>query len=248
VNLLSGATTTPVFGATIAITKLWRQVPSPLISPPPDPFQLVSLNPPLSAFRPVASTLRHLTATPIASTFVLLTDLQPGLSTLKLSNTVGLAPGQILAFDRLDLERREFIAIASINGASGPAQPATVQLRFPLAYRHFSVEHVAPGLPGPLNTLGVPAIAGDRVLLANSLNGIATTNPLEITGGTATVEYRTASVFSVPSDIRGLYRLPLLSRVGQIELTANDGVHLPVAQTLIPEYNQGQNRVDFILR
>jgi hypothetical protein len=248
INLIAGGATTPVAGASVTMTKLWRRVPSPVLSPPPDPFTLVSLNPVLSAFRPVATTIVRRSLIPVASTFVLLSDLQPGTSSLLLSNTLGLAPGSLLAFDRLDLEHREIVAIASIGGSSGPGQPSPVQLRFPLAYRHFGVEVVALGVPGPSNTLGVPAIVGDRVALANSAAGIVSGNLVEINGGTAGAEYRTASVFSVLSDVRGFYLLPLLSRVGQIELTANDGVHTPVAQTVIPEYNQSRNRVDFILR
>lgn len=247
VSLKVGAAISSVSGATVSITKLWRQVPSPVLSPPPDPFLLASLTPMLSASRPAGTTITRQTVTLVPSTFVLLTDLQPGISTLKVSNTAGLAPGQILAFDRLDPDRREFIVIASITGSSGPLQPANVLLQYPLANRHISVEHVALVAAGPADSLGVPAISGDSILLANSLTSIATGDLVEINGGAAAVEYGTVSLGSTISDIRGLYRLPPLSRVGQLELTANDGVHLPVAQILIPDYNQGQNRIDFIL-
>jgi hypothetical protein len=247
IDLKVGSTITPVSGAAIRITKLWRQVPSPVLNPPPDPFLLASLRPTLSASRPVGATLTRHAIAVLPSTFVLLSDMQPGSLTLKLSNTIGLAAGEVLAFDRVDPDHREFIAIAAITGSSAPSQPATVELRFPLAFRHGTAEHVALVPGGPPDSLGVSAIAGDTVLLANSLAAISTGDLVEISGGVATVEYRTVSLGSSVSDVRGLYRLPPLSRVGQIELTANDGVHSPVAQILIPNYDQGQNRVDFIL-
>jgi hypothetical protein len=248
VELQTAAATTPIAGATVAITKLWRQIPSPVLNPPPDPFQPLSLDPALAASRPIATTLRRRSAIVAPSTFVLLDDLQPGLTTFRLSNTVGLAPGQILAFDRLDLDHREFVAIDSITGAISPLQPATIQLRFALAYRHFKVESVTLGPAGAVNTLGVPAIEGDRVFLADSLNGIVTGTLIEISGGAAPDEYRTGSIFSVTSDVRGFYRLPPLSRVGQLELTAQDGVHLPFPRMLIPKYEEGHSSADFTLR
>jgi hypothetical protein len=51
----------------------------------------------------------------------------------------------------------------------------------------------------------------------------------------------------VTSDALGNYRLPLLSRVAELELTANDGVHAAVPLLVIPQYGYQDNRVDFLL-
>lgn len=247
VSLLTGTMVKPLVGAQVSITKIWRQMPSPVTSPPPDPFDPAAVRPTLSAVRLTGANIRQQPLALVASKFVLLQEVQSGDSSLTLSDTVGLSAGQILAFDRVDPDYSEFVAIKAITGSSGPNQPATVQLEFPLAYRHKKVEHVSAGALGPLNKLGVDAIAGDTVLLANSLSGIGSPDVVEISGGIPSAEYRTLRSFTVVSVALGLYRLPPLSRVAQLELTASDGVHLPVSQIVVPDYREEENRVDFTL-
>jgi hypothetical protein len=248
VSLISGTDLLPVAGAHVSLTKLWRIIPSPVLNPPPDPFVVASLRPALYAARPVGAAITRQPLNLIPSTFTTQKDPQAGDSWVFLSNTVGLAAGQILAFDRLDPEHAEFLTIASITGSTAPSQPASVQLLFPLAERHTAVELMTPGAAGAANTLGVDAIPGEVILLANSLTGISNTDVIRVAGGSSGPEYHTAFLFAVLSDSRGLYRLPKLSRVAQLELIANDGVHNPVPQPVIPDYREGQNRVDFDLR
>ena len=77
--------------------------------------------------------------------------------------------------------------------------------------------------------------------------GIASGDVVAISGGVSPVEYQFASIFAVTSDALGNYRLPLLSRVAELELTTNDGVHAPVPLPVIPQYGYQDNRVDFLL-
>jgi len=70
---------------------------------------------------------------------------------------------------------------------------------------------------------------------------------VEIDDGVAPPEYHLVAQFSTTTDADGFYRLPPLNRVGQLELTADDGVAPAVRQTVIPNYELIQNTVDFSL-
>jgi hypothetical protein len=247
VTLQSGTGLAPVVGAQVSITKIWRKVP-PAVVPPPDPFPPVSLQPDIYAARPVGATLRRQLFVAVPPTFLLLARQNAGDVSLVISNTVGLGPGSVLAFDRMVPERAEYVSIASISGSLTPTQPATVRLNFPLFYPHTGVELVTPLALGVGNNLGVEAIREDTVVLANSLAGIASADLVEISGGGPAAEYHQLFTFHAVTDARGAYRLPPLSRVARLELVANDGIHAPLPQIVYPDYRQEVNLVDFTLQ
>src|SRR5205085_11097360 len=137
VNLISGIDLVPVPAAQVTMTRIWRTPPPPtVLNPPPDPFEVASLRPSLSAARPAGGGVMLRALNPVASTFQFLRPSEPGDSTVGLSNTTGLVAGDILAFDQLDMEHREFVAVTAILGSTGPTQPATARLRFRLHYPH----------------------------------------------------------------------------------------------------------------
>jgi len=246
VNLAAATGPAPVPGAAISITSLWRKV-----GLPPAALAPLSLSGVLAAARPAASTVQVYSMTPTGTTYQLVKEAGPGSTSALFSNTLGLAVGNVVGFDLGDPDLEEYATVLSISGSVNPAQPATVQFTFPLQFLHFSlaqISQVTPAPTGAVNNVAVDAIAGDRVLLLNSpIAGIATGDVVAINGGTATTEYQSAAVFSVASDALGNYRLPLLSRVAQLELTANDGVHAPLPQLVLPKYGNPDFRVDFLL-
>jgi len=246
VNLATSTGALPVAGASLTVTSLWRQVGQPAV-----PFDVLTLSGILAAARPAASTVQQVTMTPAGPAYQLVSEAEPASSSVLLSNTVGLGPGSVLGFDVTDPDRAEFATVASISGSVVPTQPAIVTLTLPLGFLHFALIPVTPFTPvigGPANTVAVDAIAGDRVLLLNQpVTGIATGDVVAITGGGAPVEYQTADLFAATSDALGNYRLPLLSRVAQLDLKCDDGVHAPVTQRVIPQYGIAYNRVDFLL-
>jgi hypothetical protein len=246
VNLATATGPVPVAGASVTLSTLWRRV-----GQPPAALDVLTLNGALSAARPIAATVQQVSMIPVGGPYQLVAEAGPGSGAVLLSNTVGLGPGSVLGLDTGDPDRAEYATVASISGSVNPAQPATVALRLPLGLLHFalgSVVSVSPLPAGAVNTLGVDAIAGDLVLLVNQpLAGIATGSVVAINGGASPTEYRTASLFAVTTSALGNYRLPLLSRVAQLDLTANDGVHAAVTELVIPNYGDESNRVDFLL-
>jgi hypothetical protein len=241
---------TIVVGAVITINRLWHQRPTTL-APGPDPFEPLALSAPCIAARPSLGSVAATTMLVTGGPFRLEREAAPGTSAVLLSNTSGLTPGDVLAFEAADVERAEYVAVSSIDGSAGPTQPAIVNLRFPLQRVHrrdVLLDLVTPQPPAATNTIGPAAIAGDRTLLLQSpITAIATGDVVEITGGAAAAEYHIASLATAASDTRGQYRLPPIGRVFQIELKADDGVHTPVLQMVVPEYDAGENRIDFLL-
>ncbi len=242
VNLVTASGLVAVAGASVSLTSLWRNAAQPAA-----PYDLVTLSGVLAAARPAASTLQKVLMTLPGPTWSLVAEAEPGTASVVLSNATGLAVGNVLGFDLGDPDRAEYATVASISGSV----PATVTLALPLGFLHFawtSTALVTPTAPGTANPVGIAAIAGDRVVLVNHpVNGISSGDVVSITGGTAPIEYQTAALFSVTTDALGNYRMPLLSRVVQFELTANDGVHTPLVSRVVPAYGNDSNRVDFLL-
>lgn len=243
--------TVPVAGATVSITGYWLRIPTPIGSPPPASPDLVSLQHGVYRER-VAATAnirrRDFAITPDAS--VLLDDAPAGSASWRLSNRSGLVPGEILRIDPDDPGRAEYLKVLAVTGSSDPTQPAQVTLRYPNRLDHrpgARVEHVTATAPGVNNALISNAIPGDAVALSAGLAGMAGATTIEIDDGGPDPEYHTVSLFSVATDAGGFYRLPALNRVGQLELTADDGVNPAVHIVVVPNYELAQNHVDIVL-
>jgi hypothetical protein len=246
VSLATASGPAAVAGASVTLTKLWR-----LVGVAPAALEALTLGAPLQAARPATANAQRFSMTPAGTPYQLQKETAPGSSKVLLSNTVSLGVGSVLGFDLANPDRAEYATVVSISGSVNPTQPATVALEFPLSFLHAAlipVQRVTPAAAGPVNAVGVAAITGDRVLLITSpMAGIASGDVVGISGGLAAVEYQFASIFAVTSDALGNYRLPLLSRVAELELTANDGVHAAVPLLVIPQYGYQDNRVDFLL-
>jgi hypothetical protein len=246
VSLATASGPAAVAGASVALTKLWR-----LVGTAPAALDALTLNTTLGAARPAGANVQKFSMTLAGTPYQLQKETAPGSNAVLLSNTISLGVGSVVGFDLGDPDRAEYATVVGISGSVSPTQPATAVLALPLSSLHASlipVQRVTPAATGPVNAIGVGAIAGDRVLLMNSpVAGIASGDVVAISGGVPTIEYQFVSVFAVTSDALGNYRLPLLSRVAELELTANDGVHAPVAQLVIPQYGNRDNRVDFLL-
>jgi hypothetical protein len=241
----------PASGVNVSITGYWLLIPTPASAPPATPPNLVSLQPGVFLNRSAASARirrRDFTVTPDVSE--LLDDAPAGLASLRLSNRVGLAPGEILRIDPGDPGRTEYLIVLTATGSSDPTQPAQVTLRYPGRVAHRPggrVERVTAAAPGANNNLISDAIPGDAVVLSSALTGIAGATTIEIDDGGPDPEYHTVSLFSVATDAGGFYRLPALNRVGQLELTADDGVNPPVRRIIVPDYELAENLVDIVL-
>lgn len=247
----NGNTTAPVPGASVKVTGIWRTAPPATLSVPADPPNLVSLRSPLSVNRTAAAgRLRPEDLQPIlGDDKVLLDDIAPGGNVVRISNSQNLGGGTILWIDANDPDISEYLAIHSIDGGSSATQPARVRLDLPLAHPHRRnavVRRTSPPTLGAQKQFAQAAIAGDTCIFLNDITGLNVVNEVQVTGGPNPAEYHSRRLFSVISDSQGFYRLPPLSRVAQVEITAEKPPTLPpIKREFRPDYTGRENDLNF---
>jgi hypothetical protein len=252
VQAIAGGTT-PLAGAQVRVTGIWRQVPAANVVVPPDPPDLVALDPPLQRDRRAASaTLTPLPLTPAAGDQrTLLADVAASAVRLRVSDALGIvAPGTRVAVDAGDGDRLEYGDVVALEAASTPDQPAWITLAVPLARGHrtgAAVPRVTAGAAGAARAVAQDALSADPVLFLANTGGLTTGDTVEISDGAPPDEHHRVSLFDVVTDAAGYYRLPPLSRVGQLVVRAQAGALAPVEVELRPDYPQSYQRLDFVL-
>ncbi len=249
-----GNTNNPLPGMTVSITGIWLTVPPANVAPPPpDPPRLLSLRPPLYLPRTTATgALRQRELVPvIGQDKQLLENVAEGDTLLQLSDGVNLNPGDIVAIDAVDPDRSEFLTILSIAPSTTPTSVSGITLTHPLGQEHrrdVVVRRMLPQAPGFNNLLTRDAQSGDICVFLNSMTNLAAANVVEVSGALGDpVEFHRISRFTSISDADGYFSLPLLSRVAQLEVQVDDGgVHPTQTRILIPNYEDRENRVDFV--
>jgi hypothetical protein len=242
---------TPAPNAAVRVTGIWRTPPPANVAMPASTPNVVSLRPRIYFDRSAAGggCLRRREMISVGGdTRVLLEDAVAGSSSLRVSNCLGVAPGGILLVGAGVPDLAEYMTVQSVAGASTPDQTATIVLTYALRNRHPAgavVQRVTPQAPGADNPFEADAAAGDACALLASMSGLAAAQVIEILGGAPPSEYHLLSRFETLSDAAGHYRLPPLSRVAQLEIQADDGVHPPSTQAVSPEYGLVENLVDF---
>jgi hypothetical protein len=250
----TGSTKTPVPGATVRITGFWRTFPPANMVVAPEPPNLVSVTPTTYFARPaIAGRLRRCEMVHVAGEDKrLLAAATPGSDNVRISDRVNIGIGTVVAMSALDPGRTEYKTVANIIGNSTADQPATIFFTTPLALAHPGnalVQRATPQAPGADNQLTRATIVGDTCIFLNGMIDLGAANVVEIVGGPGIVnEYHRVHRFITTSDANGFYRLPPLSRVAQVNIQANDGVHPVVNRTIAPEYGIAAQRADFVFR
>jgi len=249
IGLNVGSVITPVAGAAVRLTGIWRTLPAGVLPPPSDQPRVVSLRPSLYSDRTAAVGLvRQREMVPVVGDArTLLAQSLAATDTLRVSNSNGVAAGSILRVDSAP-ERWEFVTVLSIAAGSTVDQPATVTLTYPLRDEHApgtDVIRVTPQAAGADIALGVDATEGDTCLLLTAMAAIVPATVVELHGGPSPAEYHAVSRFQTVSDANGFYRLPPISRVAQLEIEVDDGVHTPLTSIVAPDYALPEQRVDF---
>jgi len=249
----SSAGITPAAGATVSMTGLWRTLPPANVIVPPDPPDLVSLNPPLYIDRGAAGT--QVAGTDFLGAAgpdkKLLADARAGQSVVRLSDCLLLGATDVLAIDSGDPAVTEFIEVLSIVKSGADNLPATVTLAYPLIYNHGRnvVAHkVTFQPPGPPTPLAQDAIAGDCCAFLTTLANLGASPFVQVQGGPSPIEYHQVSHFTVTCDSAGFFRMPPLSRVAQCTLKGHDGAHPNIDLTVVPDYSPEGTRVDFVFQ
>jgi hypothetical protein len=252
-TVLSGAgTTTPIAGATVRVTGIWRTPPPAHASVPADPPDLLHLEPDVYAERPATTgILRRCDLTPVLlDDKFLLESYSAGNRIIRLTNRLNLNPGDILQLDADQSDRSEYIPIQSIAGGSTPDQEARITLEHAAALRHRRnavVRRVVVSPPGAANLLADGAIPGDSTVFTGGLAGWGGATFARLEGGPAAAEYHAVRRYAAASDAGGYYRLPPIARTAWLEIEAADGVHAPVKLTVSPDYERSEYVVDFVL-
>ena len=253
-RLINNAST-PLAGAQISVTGIWRTPPPANVAVAPDPPNIVSLQPPLYLDR--AALTQSLAPRDLAPVMgndkALMDDIAASANPIRLSNRLGLAAGNILLIDAEQPDLAEFIAINNLPTTAPADQPTAVTLDHPLVFSHRRaavVRQVNPQAPGASRNITVDALSGDSCLFLSALTGLSGAAEVEITGASGPDEYHKLLQFTVSSDADGYYRLPPLSRVAQLEIHAEKVVGAQTFQattTFRPDYQQRENRLDFML-
>jgi hypothetical protein len=248
----TGTTTSPLTGAIVSITGIWRTPPSATASVPASPANIVSLAPPLYADRAaVTGRLRRRNMLPVlGDDKSLLTAVSAGTDRIAISNWQNLAVNDIVLIDALSPDAVEYLAITAIDAVSSPDQPARMTVAHPVRYPHRRGAIVREGTPQPfgvVRTFADAAQRGDTCVFVNGLSGLTSADVVQVFGGPVE-EYHQVRLFRVTSDAEGYYRLPPLSRVAQVEVRAEHGALTPVRKEFRPDYASRENRLDFIFR
>jgi hypothetical protein len=252
----NGNTTSPVAGATISVTGLWRMAPAANVVVPPSPPNLFALRPPLYSDRAaVTQFLRRQNLPPLPGTEkTLVNDLLQGANQILLSNRQGLNAGNILLIDTGDAELSEFIAIKTVPLTSPADQATLVTLDYPVNRTHRRnalVQQVMPQPLGPQRQFTVDAIVGDACVFLDGSGGLAGAQEVQVNGPPGPDEHHELMQFSVLSNADGYYRMPPLSRVAQVVIHAEKimgGQTFRATSTFRPDYRQRENRLDFTLK
>ena len=246
---------TPLPGAEVSLTGIWRIAPPADVIVPPDPPNLIHLQSPLYLDRPALTQFLQPRDLPIVagSDKTLLNDVSPGTDAIQLSNRQGLAVGDVLQIDVDQLDLTEFVEVMTVPVTSAPDQPTLIALNHELMQSHRRdavVKVTLPQPPGIPSKFTVDATTGDTCVFLDNLTGLATGHEVQITGVPGKDEYHRLATFSVLSDGDGYYRLPPLSRVAQIEIHAEITVGIQTFEATTafrPDYHQRENRLDLTL-
>ena len=250
-----GNISTPLGGARISLTGIWRTAPPANVIVAPDPPNLISLQPPMYLDRSALTQFLRPGDLPALAggDKTLLDDVPPGTNSIRLSDRQGLAAGDVLQIDANQPDLTEFIEIKTVPVTSAPDQPTLITLNQGLMQSHRRdsvVTRTLPQPPGIQRPFTVDATTGDTCVFLDNLTGLAAAHEVQITGLPGQDEYHKLTTFSVLSDADGYYRLPPLSRVAQVEIHAEKIVGLQtfkVTTTFCPDYHQRENRLDLTL-
>ena len=243
--------TGPLSGGTVRVSGVWARMQHPAAAAAaPDAMPCYAG---IYADRDTSATMARRNFTPSAATKSLLLPGVAGDITLRLSDSVGIAAGDVVAVEPGDPERLEYIGIHSIAAGSSADQPATLTLDFPLRRDHREgavVTRAIAGAGGPTNPLSLAARRGDASVWTTSLGGIgASTSAIEITGGGVGLqpEYQPSARYQTSSGTEGDYALPPIHRVAAVELTATHASQPnPLKQIVVLGWGQTTVITDFV--
>lgn len=241
----------PLSGGTINVSGVWPRMQHPAAAAvAPDAMPCYAG---IYADRDTSATVVRRNFTTAAATKVLLRPGVAGDASLRVSDSIGIAAGDVVAIEPGDPERLEYIGIKSIAAGSSADQPAMLTLDFALRRDHPEgavATRAVPGASGTANPLALPARRGDATVWMTALAGIgAATSAIEIAGGGVGLqpEYQPSARYRAVTGAEGDYALPPIHRVAAVELTASHASQPnPMKRTAVLGWGQTTVITDFV--
>jgi len=108
------------------------------------------------------------------------------------------------------------------------------------------VRGVLPQILGSGNQFDEDAIVGGSCVLLNTMNDLAAATVVEVSGGSASVEYHRLGRFTAVSNSEGFFRFPPIDRVSRVKPEANDGARIVTVDSFSQNYGATENTIDFV--
>jgi hypothetical protein len=236
-------------GAEIRITQVWRHVADLGGAGVAAPMIGVPLG--LSQSCPTGTALDSVSLFPAAEPVRRLArGTAPGDVVMDVDRLGALVVGDLVGLDLADLDRREYLPLSGVVGSTDPGSPTSVESATPVRTTHATSATArrvpAPPAAPPDATLTEPARTGDATLFVDTVAPFATVEVLRVSDVSISDEYVDAHLYDGITDPAGFLRMPPISRVAALELTATKG---PLAATVLftPDYLSPTNSVALTL-
>jgi len=243
-------TAVPAGGADVRVTGVWRTVAA-LTQPAAAPRLLGT---PLGASQPwpVGAAIESVSLVPIAEpTRLLAGSAAPGDTTVTVDRAGALAPGDLVGIDLADPDRREYLTVQGLSATGDPNSPVALSLTGPVRIAHSAgvgVRRVNAPPPSPPDTTTTdPVATRDCTVFVGSTASFASIELIRVTGAGLADEFLDSHLYRATSSGDGTARLPPVSRVAALEITATQGSSTATAR-ITPDYLTPVNTVGLTLR
>jgi hypothetical protein len=170
---------------------------------------------------------------------------------IDLGDADGLAIGDLLEIGAAgDTEFIEIAAIeevADVSNINHANSYAAITLAHAAMSRHPAgavVRQRSVAVAGPPRLIKLAATRGDACLLMEEVGGWSANDVIRISGASSADEYHRIDFYRTIADGDGYYRLPAFNRLGQMSISATQGVLTGSAHRIIPDYARHQFLVD----
>jgi len=249
-ELSSQSRPVPLGGADVRISQAWRRLAD--IGQAGVPADLLSFPLGVSQRWPSGTALVSVSLLPPAEpTRRLVLGAAPGDLRLGVDRAGSLTDGDLVGLDLADADRREYLTVSGIVGPLDVSSPADVDLTGPVRVSHADTTTARrvppPGAAPPDASLTEAAEPGDTTVFVDTTAAFGTVEILRATDPTIDDEYLDSHLFRATTNADGFARLPLLSRVAAIEITATRGA-LSATALFTPDYQKPANALQVTLQ
>jgi len=248
-RLTPQGSTVPVGGADVRLTRIWRST-ADLGQPGMAPKMLGT---PLGTSQPwpIGTAIDSVGLVPVAGPVrTLAASAAVGDTTVGVDRAGSFVPGDVVGIDLADTDRREYLPLRSIPGSVDPDSPAVLDLDGAVRVAHAvgaGVRRVNAPAPAPADTtVTVAADAGDRTVFVASTAPFASVEMIRAADPSIVDEYLDGHLYRATTGAGGVARLPQISRVAAVEITALQA-GLTATARFSPDYLDPVNTVALTL-